>query len=1148
MKIILFLVVAIPVRSVLPLMAVGMMSHAGVFNSHKDRRRQKDKTPACESSNPLDTTDDDCYTARWNLMVGYFPAHLGLKRMDNKIVAGEAEVEKLWGAASSGMANNKASLSGPSGNVIEEAAVLTKAAAMLSRAFRDALISLGHTKETMSSNASSDVKEMKNITTVAFSALKDNVTDITAKEDASVTRNAVRMNQRASSVLRTAVAGLLDAERNVSFSVVGGVEKLEKVKMTTVSNLTALGSRIKDDLATKAESIKESIDTQLSDMKTGFTDKSDRVAAAFEKGNERMIEKSSSITSELKSRSKTQWADTKTDWDSMSSSGLARARNSTVIVGLGDASYALKLAASKLADKTNEGTSHVENFFAKSVNSTKALFNKVRSTADETDQSTADTKATADAIGADIRVPLAVGGPPNVSTLMNSLGKEQSEAQTGILSTEASYTDTVSDSLKNQGKAGETAEGKLGKLETDIQSGATSSESTVKSASKTFFDKAHKTTLMDALDTLDVKGIPVVPNGCPGCTSNYTRVAVLVSEVVASNLSRIDSDPGLLNQAANASRVASELDASLRQIGRSGSVLHTMAGQEDATGGMAASLVVVDSEIADRIDGEVSGWKKQGNIDQSELKRIFNSAENTLTASQRANDQNLAGLAVVEAKVESANGRSRERLGGMASHMPQLAEADSSKLDTTISNLDFATSGYVNASTASFQVFTAEQTSAMKLFVTSHIHLGLNASTDYSDFSLTSPSHSSPKLAADIPLSQVSTKLAETSEKESVDLDSFSQLTIALQSDLLKAQNAETLQFDMFVQELVRELGNVSGRVGVGTHHRFELDGMELGAIGLEERGEALGGGMDILSKLQAMQAIGADAASEIRTKLGRAAGIRLPGAVALREALNAVDVNTDGSSVESQTRRIIDRLGDVACEASNSVSNDIARSSLEDLKDLNRWRAKDHNDTQKLQSVFGQVQDGLSTLGHVLSNSTARMGHIGAATDTSADAVVAGISAALQNIKKGSDLLNVTREDPLTELTVTRSALTAFLALWREFAFADSRKLQRISAGDQDLIAGIEAGIETQLTELVTETKKLASVDPRTEAASRIFEGLFDRNLLWLLGQLNATHNAVNAQAFGMTQNMDALLNFASEFNTNELNEIENLIQSAFT
>ena len=71
------------------------MGKTGLFHSHKNRRREHDIQMPCESWDPLDTLDHDCFVLRFNRMAWYFGAHSNLHRMEHAMVRGEVELETM---------------------------------------------------------------------------------------------------------------------------------------------------------------------------------------------------------------------------------------------------------------------------------------------------------------------------------------------------------------------------------------------------------------------------------------------------------------------------------------------------------------------------------------------------------------------------------------------------------------------------------------------------------------------------------------------------------------------------------------------------------------------------------------------------------------------------------------------------------------------------------------------------------------------------------------------------------------------------------------------------------------------------------------------------------------------------------------------
>ena len=83
---------------------------------HVDRRRTNDIIHgACESWNPTDVNDSDCYARRWNLLVSYYPSHLELESLDHRIVSIAAQSEGLSNRILSSMKKSRKSLFGDVG-------------------------------------------------------------------------------------------------------------------------------------------------------------------------------------------------------------------------------------------------------------------------------------------------------------------------------------------------------------------------------------------------------------------------------------------------------------------------------------------------------------------------------------------------------------------------------------------------------------------------------------------------------------------------------------------------------------------------------------------------------------------------------------------------------------------------------------------------------------------------------------------------------------------------------------------------------------------------------------------------------------------------------------------------------------------------
>ena len=260
---------------ILPLLAMGaaatMMSAPGgptgmlsgitsgigniIPKSHKDRRRKKDTTPACESKAPMDTTDADCYTARWNLMVGYFPAHTGLKRMDQKIVQSVDEMNVIWSTILTNLSSAERAINSTDG-LRAEMRILDNALGTLTNTSAAGVARIMDAQLNFSQQAKDDMRSIKEFLANAFGALKNQTNSIMAAQEESQKANAENMNNHASAALRDAVDLLLSEQKRMVGDVRAGGEAF---------------IRLQNELADESKSVvaaTRSLDNQIADTNT----------------------------------------------------------------------------------------------------------------------------------------------------------------------------------------------------------------------------------------------------------------------------------------------------------------------------------------------------------------------------------------------------------------------------------------------------------------------------------------------------------------------------------------------------------------------------------------------------------------------------------------------------------------------------------------------------------------------------------------------------------------------------------------------------------------------------------------------------------------------------------------------------------------
>ena len=229
---------------------VGALGAAAAFGgakaSHHGRRRSRDKVQACENTNPLDTTDDDCYVARWNLMVDYFPAHQGLQKADRDLVQTMAESQAAWSEAMMGIESANAALYGMDNGMVNQSVLLSNATAQMHRSYIGGVGSIYATLLNNTADAASDVRDLKKYLASALSSLLNSVTEMLAKQDKIASRNAELMNSRATGSLKSAVGTVVNRQGAVTAATAAGGPAFSNMQTAFVSDGKATAASLSD--------------------------------------------------------------------------------------------------------------------------------------------------------------------------------------------------------------------------------------------------------------------------------------------------------------------------------------------------------------------------------------------------------------------------------------------------------------------------------------------------------------------------------------------------------------------------------------------------------------------------------------------------------------------------------------------------------------------------------------------------------------------------------------------------------------------------------------------------------------------------------------------------------------------------------------
>ena len=203
-------------------LGMGALKSMGAFDSHKMRRRKKDERLPCESTEPLDTNDKDCFSYRWDKLIWYFPRHSFLKRLDRVTITAQDELAAMGRQIFLANEKNEDSAFGFGGSYLHpsrnkglffESQFLTAVTQFLESVMNRDLHELQRTQSGQDDDAVSDVKELRGEIIQEFADLHAAVVEVLDKQKASHDFNEGRMNQRATALLRDRVIDLITGQQ-----------------------------------------------------------------------------------------------------------------------------------------------------------------------------------------------------------------------------------------------------------------------------------------------------------------------------------------------------------------------------------------------------------------------------------------------------------------------------------------------------------------------------------------------------------------------------------------------------------------------------------------------------------------------------------------------------------------------------------------------------------------------------------------------------------------------------------------------------------------------------------------------------------------------------------------------------------------------
>ena len=257
-------------------LTVGLLWYFGVFNSHHDRRRKYDSNPSCESTDPLDTNDPDCFTIRWNKISWYYPHHNALHRGQRLIVTGEGEIETVLEQISDKAQHNQDRLVGHGGTMWRP----SKTEGVyhdiwLNGAGTDHLVyaednivgSLYDSESVMGEEAESDYQKLKQRLEKAREALVNDAEAMLSTQEQSVAGNSDRMTGQATTVLKDSMEDMLARQSDAAYRFVDVGRQLRASSADSIRTQSALSKKM-ENVGTAMVNVEDRISNSFQDVQS----------------------------------------------------------------------------------------------------------------------------------------------------------------------------------------------------------------------------------------------------------------------------------------------------------------------------------------------------------------------------------------------------------------------------------------------------------------------------------------------------------------------------------------------------------------------------------------------------------------------------------------------------------------------------------------------------------------------------------------------------------------------------------------------------------------------------------------------------------------------------------------------------------------
>lgn len=252
-----------------------------MLNSHKDRRRKADSSGSCESKDPLDTNDPDCFAARFSMLVSYYGVDTKLKKLDRQVVQGASEAEGLVGSIITTAGRSEKIIFGSAGSgLITDSETLTSAAKQLQQASVASTDALYSEMMKATDTSINDVRELKLVLTDGLNNLTASVDQVAKKQATVAAVRASQLTTQASKVLRADVATVQQVTVDVG-NVIGASAR------SLADSVDSIDPRI-SKVASKLDDGEDLLDSAKTGIKRATADANRSLADSLSQSTQRL--------------------------------------------------------------------------------------------------------------------------------------------------------------------------------------------------------------------------------------------------------------------------------------------------------------------------------------------------------------------------------------------------------------------------------------------------------------------------------------------------------------------------------------------------------------------------------------------------------------------------------------------------------------------------------------------------------------------------------------------------------------------------------------------------------------------------------------------------------------------------------------------